>query len=211
MTTEQVAHPERFCAAPRCLWSLRSGPCAGALMRPLVASLLWKMRLVPPPRDVQATGADDAGKGGTMTQAMTPREILEEVKRRITKAPETYSQTNFCGTPCCVAGHIDCILNGEEEHERRNLGLWNWLQDRNFEATHGEINKIAASALGVQVDHWIFNGIDEKLNADDDDSVESSYFWPYDLNLAYNEADDSAERAKVGVMAIDRFIKERGL
>jgi hypothetical protein len=51
---------------------------------------------------------------------LTPRQVLEEVKRRITK--DNYNQENFCGTVCCIAGHIDCVVNGEEEHAKHSSG-----------------------------------------------------------------------------------------
>lgn len=46
-----------------------------------------------------------------MPPKLTPREILEEVKRRITAKPESYDQGDWCGTTCCIAGHIVAVCN----------------------------------------------------------------------------------------------------
>lgn len=38
--------------------------------------------------------------------------LLLAVRERILTHPETYSQARFCGTPCCIAGHIVYIADG---------------------------------------------------------------------------------------------------
>lgn len=75
---------------------------------------------------------------------MTPREILEAVKDSIRKNPNTYNQEDFCGTTCCIAGHIDIIVNGVEAHVKRPFA---------------EIPEVAARALGLDDEPWLF-GVD---------------------------------------------------
>lgn len=39
-------------------------------------------------------------------QIKKSRKILKEVADKIEKHPKSYDQTNWCGTACCIAGHI---------------------------------------------------------------------------------------------------------
>ena len=41
-----------------------------------------------------------------IAQIKKSRAILKEVANRIEEHPEKYNQTSWCGTACCIAGHI---------------------------------------------------------------------------------------------------------
>jgi len=133
--------------------------------------------------------------------ASTIRPLMEEVKRRLMLDPDRYDQNIFCGSPCCIAGHIDTLVNGLNAH----LG----------HAT-GETITAACIALNEASPIWLFgatldNEMCEKLLehgeatvAPDPDS------WPADLSLRYLDAQFPAEQAAVACDAIDRWLAEKG-
>lgn len=141
---------------------------------------------------------------------MTPREILVEVKRRIVAEPGAYSQNEFCGTPCCIAGHIDVIVNGMEAHlSHEAVGIIGITG----------IDGIASGAID-DPEAWLFGECvdDEDLEVhlkDEIDQDESDfpvpYYWPFDLSGEYNAAETPEARALVGCKAIDRYMLERGI
>lgn len=134
---------------------------------------------------------------------MTPREILEQVKQRITHDPATYQQTSFCGTQCCIAGHIDVILNGAEFHDER-------LQRQSFESAIEEIEDIANAALGETESTWLFGTINCYEDENSPDEEQCPEYWPLDLSIEY-ETVNNRGKAAVGCKAIDRYLEERGL
>jgi len=133
---------------------------------------------------------------------MTPREILEQVKARIIAHPETYNQNSFCGTECCIAGHIDVIINGLEAHNARGSdGSWMKMVE--------DIEQVALEAIKEPSPKtWLFGQAepDEEDNYEDDPD-----YWPLDLSQEYYEAETTLERSKVACKAIDRYLEERGL
>jgi hypothetical protein len=135
---------------------------------------------------------------------MTTKELLEQVKARIMADPGSYMQTSFCGTQCCIAGHIDVLVNGAEFHNSR-------LTRQTFALAVEEIEKVANEALGEDESPWLFGTIntdEDENNADYEQPVE---YWPLDLCLEYVSKHTPAERAAVGCKAIDLYIEERGL
>ncbi len=68
------------------------------------------------------------------------RERLTEVKRRITANPDSYDQAEWCGTACCIAGHL-CAVVG------RRLG-----PDEAYIAA-----SVGNDAIGTAFGPWLFN------------------------------------------------------
>ncbi len=128
----------------------------------------------------------------------TPRKILEEVKRRIVSDPGSYSQNTFCGSCCCIAGHIDCIINGHDAHVNRPPSCAIW-----------EIEAVALKALGESKSIWLFGQIRDDFDEDQDDDDDPDY-WPMDLGEEYEEK-SGVDRATVACKAIDRYMEERGI
>lgn len=141
------------------------------------------------------------------TIAMSPREILEQVKTRIMADPESYNQGSFCGTQCCIAGHIHIVVEGMKKHMA--LQKWIWREAIN------EIDSVATAALGETESPWLFGQIntDADDNYYDDDYYDDDNYWPQDLSIEYGQYDqcDYLERAMVGCKAIDRYLEQRGL
>ena len=135
---------------------------------------------------------------------MSARELLEEVKRRIVADPGKYDQNTYCGTSCCIAGHIDVILNGSEKHISRGINTGDAID---------QIASIALEALGEPEDIWLFaQPMDVTDGSDDWDNEEiSTDCWPVDLSQEYEDATSAAERAAVACKAIDRYMQDRGL
>jgi hypothetical protein len=136
---------------------------------------------------------------------MTVREILEEVKRRIRENPESYTQQSFCGSQCCIAGHIDAIINGLEFHIARTQTQ----STRN--AIIEEIERVANSALGETDSPWLFGEVNSDESENDPDDEQCAEYWPLDLSIAYDSESTPEGRAKIGCDAIDRYLDERGL
>lgn len=136
---------------------------------------------------------------------MTPREILEETKRRVLADPTTYSQDSFCDTPCCIAGHIDIIVSGLKVHMGRKA---TWRENI------AEIERVALKALGEPESIWLFGQPksyqDESDDEEDEQELDSDY-WPLDLSISYDQAEGPKGRARVACAAIDHYIRERGL
>lgn len=128
-------------------------------------------------------------------------ELLEEVKRRITADPGAYNQNTYCGTACCIAGHIDVILNGPEKHVSRGI---------NTQDAITQISDIALEALGEPEDIWLFAQTNDDPDEWDDEDL-STDCWPSDLSVEYVQARNAAERAAVGCKAIDRYLEEKSL
>lgn len=117
------------------------------------------------------------------TPKLTPREILEEVKRRITAKPESYEQETFCGSPCCIAGHLLAVVR------RRKSGMATGLP-----------GVMAADILGAKDDYpWLFTAIWVGRP-----TLHNAY-----SRAKYKG--DHAGMAAVGCKAIDRYMKERGI
>lgn len=144
-----------------------------------------------------------------MPTTLTPREILEKVKERIMAEPLNYDQRDFCHTACCIAGHIDVILNGSEVHAKRtssNGGI-------------SQIDGIATAAIGEIESPWLFGTIKPECeyNEEGDDGepeqwdASSGDYWPPDLSDEYVDAGRGPSRSLVGCKAIDRYMKERGI
>jgi len=135
---------------------------------------------------------------------MTRLELLTKVKERIIAEPACYDQDGFCGTQCCIAGQIDCVLNGVEVHKARGANS----------SASDEVETIALRALGEPSRMvWLFGPICETEDDDDDDDEDRDWKWPLDLSVEYNDAltkDDYAGLAQVGCKAIDRYIEQRG-
>lgn len=132
---------------------------------------------------------------------MTPREILEEVKRRIVADPGIYNQDTFCGMQCCIGGQIDVILNGLEAHNART-------RDRDGVTF---IANQALVAIGEESPVWLFGQTNTDVADDDIDEEDQNDYWPNDPSINYESSETPAERALVGCQAIDRFIAERVL
>jgi hypothetical protein len=138
---------------------------------------------------------------GERRNEVTPREILEEVKRRIVADPGIYNQGTFCGMQCCIGGQIDVILNGLEAHNAhtRDRDGITFIADQ------------ALAAISEESPVWLFGQTNTDVPDDDVPEDELSEYWPNDLSVNYESAETPAERALVGCQAIDRYIKERGL
>ncbi len=135
---------------------------------------------------------------------MTVREILEEVKRRIRENPESYTQQSFCGSQCCIAGHIDAIINGLEFHNART-------QTQSPRNAIDEIERVANSALGETYSPWLFGMVNSDESENDPDDEQCDEYWPLDLSIDYDCEPTPEGRAKIGCDAIDRYLGERGL
>ncbi len=143
---------------------------------------------------------------------MTPRELLEQVKQRILADPKSYMQTSFCGTQCCIAGHIDAIINGAEFHNTR-------ITRQTFASAIEEIERLDNDALGETDPPWLFGTInardarDKRISVAEGEAyvlekeahVRESSYMRYELTL------DGEGRVKVGCKAIDRYLEERGV
>lgn len=118
-----------------------------------------------------------------MTSKLTPREILEEVKRRIAAKPESYDQHEFCGIRACIAGHIVAVAKRHKVAEKRGT----------------------AYAAGTS--------IKDEMGEDCHLFEASWTKYPDLARLyrtAWME-DDYSRMAAVGCKAIDRYMKERGI
>jgi hypothetical protein len=131
-------------------------------------------------------------------RSMEPRELLEEVKRRIVSNPFNYNQNTFCGTVCCVAGHIDCVVNGAEVHNARPA-----------RSSFRVVDNEATAALGEASSPWLFGQVRDAL--EEDDAEDDPDYWPLDLSIKYVDADGAEERAAVACEAIDRYLAQRKL
>lgn len=127
------------------------------------------------------------------------RGLLEEVKRRILAHP--YDQNDFCGTACCIAGQIDCVLNGEMVHNARGGKI----------DAVDTIEKLALEALGEKHTTWLFGCINAEEDEDDYGYEADDANWPPDLSIEYEDATTPEYRALVGCKAIDRYLEQRGL
>lgn len=109
----------------------------------------------------------------TEKQFATIKRRLLRVAAKIIKHPELYNQENWCGTACCIAGHLAPKSNTwTAESEAKKL-----IFEDGYE------------------DVWLFG---------------TTYFdWPRDLAIAYNSAKTPAGRSRVGVRAINRYLRER--
>lgn len=134
---------------------------------------------------------------------LTPRQILEEVKRRIVADPNSYNQNSFCGSICCIAEHIDVIVNGLLAHEMR-------VDRDGWKKAIEDIENVGNQALALDCPTWLFGQPDPHQD-EDDFCTDQSDTWPLDLSLAYNNSDDKAERVGVALEAIDRFLSEQAL
>lgn len=135
---------------------------------------------------------------------MTPREVLEAVKLRIAADATSYDQNTYCGTVCCIAGHIDIVVNGETAHLARS----NYNNDNGNSSL--EVQEAAMIALGETGVPWLFLALN--WAAVSDYFKEDSLLWPLDLSREYVAAGNNAPaRVTVGIKAIDRYIAERGL
>jgi hypothetical protein len=130
----------------------------------------------------------------------TPREILEEVKRRIVAEPEKYNQDSFCGTACCIAGHI-CAVTGA-------LGPEGWVAPINAKRIDS-IDRSASESLGEYESPWLFGEINTDREYDEDER--GPEYWPSDLSCDYVAAKTPLGKAAVGCKAIDGYLEERGL
>lgn len=131
----------------------------------------------------------DSNVGTTVEAIGGIRPLLEEVKRRITAHPHSYSQDDFCGMTCCIGGHIDVILNGEQVHRER-------MSRRDHATSAVQIEMLANAALGVKDRPWLFDPADE---------------WPFEVQEEYYDAKDEIGRSAAGCHAIDLYLEERGL
>lgn len=127
------------------------------------------------------------------------RKVLEQVKKRIRKNPSSYDQNSFCGTICCIAGHIDIVVNGLRAHVKRKISY--------------EIPRICGSAIGCDKDHWLFGPIQtsEELELKDEDYDPSDRLWTPDLSDKYANDSSAKSRAAVACEAIDRYMEEQGI
>lgn len=133
----------------------------------------------------------DSNVGTTVEALGGIRPLLEEVKRRITASPANYNQDHYCSTRCCIAGHIDVILNGSEVHESR-VGKVGWTK------ASVQVSNLAEIAIG-EPEPWLFSAIWEDHD---------------DLYARYTQAEvlkDVIAMAATGCDAIDLYLKERGL
>lgn len=110
------------------------------------------------------------------------RERLEWVKAQITKCPEKYDQSSFCGTPCCIAGWLDIKMVGVREH---------------MEADARNVWRDALAALGIPefaATPWIFR----------------PNFFGSDKFQEFFRARNKKQKARVACRAIDAYLKEIG-
>ena len=133
---------------------------------------------------------------------MSTRELLETVKQRILEHPGDYDQATFCGTACCIAGHIDVVLNGLHAHVMRPF--------KSKGADRPDVEQIAMDALGETETLWLFGQPRAEFDDDDHEDEDDPDFWPLDLSREYNSAGLSG-RAKVACKAIDMYMEERGI
>ncbi len=49
-----------------------------------------------------------------LTKKLTRAEALEYVARKIVARPEEYHQGSFCGSACCIAGHLSILKTGRD-------------------------------------------------------------------------------------------------
>ena len=117
------------------------------------------------------------------------RNLLTWVKRQIRAHPRKYNQGSFCGTPCCIAGWIDIRLNGEIAHQLR--------EKHDFWGAASTIAAIANAALGVKEQPALF------------ESYWSGYL--HKATTAMQAARNARERAEAGCLAIDLYMKRRGI
>ena len=115
--------------------------------------------------------------------------------------PDQYDQNTFCGTTCCIAGHIDAVVNGLNAH-----------------LEHGTSGTISAACIALNESGpiWLFgstldNETCEKLmERGEATAAPDLSSWPPDLSLQYLDAQSPAAQAMVGCAAIDRWLEEKG-
>jgi hypothetical protein len=111
---------------------------------------------------------------------ITVRQLFQIAKARILKNPAKYDQRTYCGTPCCIGGHIDIVLNCLRKHREAPFGYI--IRDRvckviskpfchptifsiNFERTpfHGTFIEATTAALAID---WYLDKNPDGLDLD---------------------------------------------
>ena len=121
-------------------------------------------------------------------------ELLNKVKAAILEHPDKFHMGSWCGTACCIAGHVVQIADPECMRivmERRLPGYW--ISDRAAELL--ELSNDEASRLFF-VATWPEEDQEAADDADDLNNV-----------LAFQLA---MAMSKVAAARIDRFIKTNG-
>lgn len=119
----------------------------------------------------------------------TPQTIkrLNWLKTQLTKYPERYNQSNWCGTQACLAGF--CI---PKALKKRAVTLSYDVVDAVIHGTG--YSNFAASWLGIT----------------DDQKQKLFIYWPHLFMSAYDKAKTPAERVRIAHKVIDAFIKTDG-
>lgn len=88
----------------------------------------------------------------TKQQIKKAAALLRRVRDRILANPKKYDQDRWCGTECCIAGHI-AVEAGAKLAKRH--GLYYFKLDGNL-MDDSNIQSFAERALGVTDTPWIF-------------------------------------------------------
>jgi hypothetical protein len=95
--------------------------------------------------------------------------LLRKVAKRIKENPENYDQMTYCGTTCCIAGHVGIILNKKFPvgipYDLQDV----WVEEIRLEMglSHKQWDSLCVSADEWPeefADRWI-KGIDRKSKA----------------------------------------------
>lgn len=118
--------------------------------------------------------------------------IMQKVKSAIRRDPDSYDQMNFCGTACCIAGHVDLVANGRVAVARHQEGV----------ASGFEVVGLAAIALGrrplLDSLFWSSNWVDRA-------GPVNCGGWPMSVRVRGPITSDH------GCAAIDWWLKENGI
>lgn len=116
-------------------------------------------------------------------KTQTPKKDLRErVKEQIRLHPETYNQSTFCGTECCIAGHAGILLGDRSEP---HLDAQNW---------HGRMiawKAKMADELGVESELFMCGDM-----------------WEGTLGEEWDKSVSQEERVEVACRAIDYYAIE---
>jgi hypothetical protein len=119
-------------------------------------------------------------------------DLVRRVQARLT--PENYDQTVFCGSACCLAGHLRAVA--AVHHPDPQVRAYANRLNNNSAGT----NELAADLLGLQVDAGLF-------------SAYPAVRWPPSFAREWGESDDGllddvlARRVDIARRRLDYFLE----
>ena len=116
----------------------------------------------------------------------TLRRLMRMTRDRILDNPSQYDQGEYCGTVCCIAGHMDILMFGRKAHSASRNNAF-------------EIVRRVCDAMGIdrRSEPDLFNG--DFFGTPFNFAIVDAWRAPHGRRIA---------SAKVGAAAIDWFLRE---